>query len=159
MDPLALKRIKQVCFEDNKQAYEKRKNAINASSYAARVKQEHAAPLKELSPSDSVQRLKNRSLSRNQRIEEKLLSQSTNQIKRQPTQNLKQAGVYRTLRQSQPLDATPKSFKRNQGPTPNDSTVLHGSPEKSFFNNMRYKSASRSHSRSQTGQSQSRKQS
>jgi hypothetical protein len=41
----------------------------------------------------------------------------------------------------------------------NDFSMLHGSPEKSFFSSLRQKSASRSKSRTNTGQQQVRKSS
>ena len=76
MDQDRLKRIKQICFDDQKQ---KLKGGINSKSrdrsgarYNAATDIENIVERTKLSPGNSIERMKDRSKSRNKKIEEKL---------------------------------------------------------------------------------------
>ena len=146
MDQNQVQRIMQVCFQDKSPDLSHSQRPPNHKSF-------YSSNGGVSSPSDSMRKLKTRSVSRTLQIEDKILSQSANQIKRQPSQVLKTAGAYRNLRKSiEKSDTSNPRQERRQDveTTVNDSTVLHGSPEKSFISHLR-KSASRSKSRTNTG--------
>ena len=99
MDSERLQKIKNICFSNEVKQY--RKNMMASKSRERQAQYKSVASPFQNQEDKSIERMKERSKSRQQKIEDRMsqsLNHSANTIKRQPTQSLQSMGAYRQMR-------------------------------------------------------------